>query len=139
MIFGYSREITPIHLLINWLLHIDFGFILFFVISLSCCGVWFFVIVLLQRFIFRCLVLFYLRVSDLDRQSLFNQLQTINHIMVISMLSYWCYKYYSHYRIIKFVGFDPIYYTINFDDVSSSMVFSDLVFVFLLIYCYFDQ
>ena len=134
MIFGYSREITPIHLLINWLLHID-CFILFFVISLSCCGVWFFVIVLLQRFIFRCLVLFYLHVSDLDRQSLFNQLQTINHIMVISMLSYWCYKYYSHYSIIKFVGFDPIYYTINFDDVSSSMVFSDLVFVFLLIYC----
>ena len=35
--------------------------------------------------------------------------------------------YYSHYSIIKFIGFKPIYYAINLCDVSSSMIFSDLV------------
>ena len=43
--------------------------------------------------------------------------------------------YYSHYRIIKFVNFKPIYCTINLGVVSSSMVFSDLVSVFISMYC----
>ena len=46
-------------------------------------------------------------------------------IMVISMLKNWSRKYFSHF-IIKFVGFMPICYTINFNIVSSCMIFSYL-------------
>ena len=46
-------------------------------------------------------------------------------IMVVSMLKNWSCMYYSHY-FIKFIGFMPIYYTINLDGVSSCMVFSYL-------------
>ena len=45
--------------------------------------------------------------------------------MVVSMLKNWSRIYSNHY-IIKFVGFMPIYYTINLDIVSSYMVFSYL-------------
>ena len=41
------------------------------------------------------------------------------------------YRYFSHYSIIKFEGFEPIYYTINAGAISYSMVFNDLVFVFV--------
>ena len=47
--------------------------------------------------------------------------------MVVSMLQNLSHKYYSHYIIIKFVGFELIYYVINFNVVSSSLIFSDLV------------
>ena len=46
--------------------------------------------------------------------------------MVVTMLLNWSYKYYSHYSIIKFIGFKMIYYTINM-----SAVFINLLFVFL--------
>ena len=55
--------------------------------------------------------------------------------MVIGMLQNLSYEYYSHYNIIKFVGFEPIYYTIYLDVVSSFMLFSDLVIVILYMYC----
>ena len=51
-----------------------------------------------------------------------HQLQNLSHI------------YYSHYGIIKFVRFEPFCYAIN-TGVSSSMIFSDLVSVFLSMYC----
>ena len=41
--------------------------------------------------------------------------------------------YSSHYKIIKFIGFEPICYVINLSDASSSMVFSEFVFVFVLL------
>ena len=37
--------------------------------------------------------------------------------------------YFSHYSIIKFIGFEPIYYIINLNVVSSFMVFSEFVCV----------
>ena len=52
--------------LIKWLFHVDLGFILFFVISSSCCLVWF-CVVLLRYFVFRRFVAtFYLCVDDSD-------------------------------------------------------------------------
>ena len=36
--------------------------------------------------------------------------------------------------IIKFVGFEPIYYVINLGIVSSYIVFSEFVYVFLSMY-----
>ena len=42
--------------------------------------------------------------------------------------------------IIKFIiVFEPIYYIVNLSGVSSSMVFSDLVFLFLSMYCLFKS
>ena len=94
MIFSHSRpKITFLHLFLSiyfftkWLFHIESGFILFYVISSSYCGVWFCVVVLLQRFVFHCLVtVFYLCVGDLDRKNIFYQTKTKNQIMVVSML-----------------------------------------------------
>ena len=112
MIFGHYRsEITHLHLfpslffLIKWLFYIDLGFILFFVISSSCCGIWFCVVillrcfvfvVLLRRFVFVVLLLrfvfvvllrhFILRVGDSDKPSIFDQTETKNQIMVVDML-----------------------------------------------------
>ena len=55
------------------------------------------------------------------------------------MLQNWNHKYSSHNSIIKcvgstikYVGFEPIHYTINLDDISSFMVFSDFDYLFLL-------
>ena len=53
--------------------------------------------------------------------------------MIVNMLQNLSHKYYSHYIIIKFVGFELIYYVINFNIVSSSMIFSDLVYVFYVL------
>ena len=39
--------------------------------------------------------------------------------------------YYSHYQIIKYVGFESIHYTFNLGVVSSSKVFSGFDFMFL--------
>ena len=36
---------------------------------------------------------------------------------------------------IKFVGFELIYYSIKFSDVSYFMIFNDLVFIFLSMNC----
>ena len=41
------------------------------------------------------------------------------------MLENWSNIYYSHYRIIKCIGFEPIYYVINVDVALSSKVFSE--------------
>ena len=39
--------------------------------------------------------------------------------------------YFSHHRIIKYVGFEPIYCAINLDDTPSFRVFNEFDFVFL--------
>ena len=39
--------------------------------------------------------------------------------------------YYSHYRIIKCVGFGPIHYAINLEAESSFRVFSEFNSMFL--------
>ena len=59
--------------------------------------------------------------------------------MVVSMLQMLSYMYSSHYSIIKFVGFKMIYYAISLGVVSYSIVFSDLIPMLLLIYCYFES
>ena len=38
----------------------------------------------------------------------------------------WSYKYFSYCSIIKFIGFEQIYYVIKLNVVSSSIVFSEL-------------
>ena len=81
-----------------------------------------FLSVLLQRVIVRCLItVFYLCESNLDRQDRFDQSKI--QIMVVTMLKNWSCRYSNH-NIIKFVGFIPIYYVINFDIISSYMVHS---------------
>ena len=45
--------------------------------------------------------------------------------MVINMLQDWNHMYSSHYRIIKYVSFEPIIYAINLNIASSSKVFSE--------------
>ena len=59
--------------------------------------------------------------------------------MIISMLQNYNHKYSSHYNIIKFVGFESIYYAINLGDISSSIIFSDSIFIFLSIYYHFES
>ena len=39
--------------------------------------------------------------------------------------------YSSHYRIIKYVGFEPKFYSINLDVMSSSKVFCEFDYMFL--------
>ena len=55
--------------------------------------------------------------------------------MVVSILQNLSYMYSSHYRIIKFIGFEPIYYAINQSVISLFMVFNDLVSMFLSMIC----
>ena len=54
-----------------------------------------------------------------------NSINQIYHIMVVSMLKNWSFRYFNHF-IIKFVGFMLIYYIINLDIISSFIVFSNL-------------
>ena len=53
--------------------------------------------------------------------------------MFISMLQIYNLRHLRHYWIIKYVGLEPISFSINMDVVSSSKVFSTLDSVFLLI------
>ena len=54
---------------------------------------------------------------------------TTNQSMVINMLHNWNHTYYSYYNII--------YYAINSGKVSTFMVFSEFVSVFLSMYYYY--
>ena len=54
--------------------------------------------------------------------------------MVISMLQYLSYMYFSHDNITS-VSFDLIYYVINMSIVLSFMVFNEFIYMFLSIYC----
>ena len=91
---------------------------------------------LLWRFVFcRLVTVFYIFVDDSNEQSIFHQIQTTNQIIVISILQNLSHIYFSHYNIIKFISFVPIYYAINPSVVSFSMVFNDLVLVIPSIYC----
>ena len=51
--------------------------------------------------------------------------------MVVGMLQNWNHRYPTHYRIIKYVGFEPIIYAINLDIASSFKVFSEFDSIFL--------
>ena len=52
--------------------------------------------------------------------------------MVVNMLQNWNHRYCSHYKIIKYVCFEPINYAINLNIASSSKVFNKFDFMFLL-------
>ena len=41
------------------------------------------------------------------------------------------HRYSNHYRIINFVGFEAIYHAITLHVISLSMIFNELVYVFL--------
>ena len=47
--------------------------------------------------------------------------------------------YYSHYRIIKYVGFESIIYAINIDAALSFQVFSVFEFMLFRMYCKFKS
>ena len=59
----------------------------------------------------------------LDGQSVFDQTNITNQIMVVNMLQNLSNMYSSHYRAIKCVGFEPIHYANNLYVVSSPMIF----------------
>ena len=67
-------------------------------------------------------------VIDSDMQSIFDQTKITNQIMVFSMLNNLSLMNYNQYNIIKFIGFKLIYYVINLDIISFSIVFIELVF-----------
>ena len=67
-------------------------------------------------------------VIDSDMQSIFDQTKITNQIMVFSMLNNLSFMNYNQYNIIKFIGFKLIYYVINLDIISFSIVFIELVF-----------
>ena len=61
--------------------------------------------------------------------------------MVVNILHNWSHIYFSYNSDIKYVGstikciiLEPIYYTINLNVVSSSMIFNDFDFMFLSMY-----
>ena len=47
-------------------------------------------------------------------------------------LNTYSHRYSSDYSIIKYEGFELIYYTINLDVVSSFWIFREFVSIFLL-------
>ena len=76
--------------------------------------------------------------SNSDGQIIFDQTETTNQIMIVNTLQNWSFRYFSHYNIIKFVSFKPNYYIINLSVVSSTMVLSNLIYVFLMC-CQFES
>ena len=61
--------------------------------------------------------------------------------MVVNIMQNWNYKHSSHNGNIKCVGsiikcidFESIYHAINFDAISSFMVFSDFDYMFISMY-----
>ena len=81
-------------------------------------------------FFFHCLIaIFYLCVGDLDKQNIFDQTDTTNQILIVSMLHKLTHNYFSHHNIIKFEYFDIIYYVINLGVVLFFMIFSKFVFL----------
>ena len=53
--------------------------------------------------------------------------------MVINMLKNRSHRYSSHYRVIKYIGFEPIHCATNLDAISSFEVFSEFDSVFISI------
>ena len=66
-----------------------------------------------------------------ERQRKFNQTETSNQIIVVKMLLNWNNMYYSHYRIIKCIGFKPIHYVTKLDVMSLSKGLNEFNYVFL--------
>ena len=52
-------------------------------------------------------------------------------VMIVNMLKNWNHKYSILYRIIKYVGFESIIYTINLATTSSSKFFNKFKYMFL--------
>ena len=69
-------------------------------------------------------------VGDLNSKT--DSIKTSSKIMIFSILLNWIHMYFSHYRIIKYVGFKLIYCAIDLDVVSSFRVFSELDYLFIL-------
>ena len=46
----------------------------------------------------------------------------IHQIMIANIIQNYNHKHSNHYWIIKYIGFKPIIYAINLEDVSSSKV-----------------
>ena len=64
------------------------------------------------------------------RQNIFNLIETLNHgHQYVAKLES---RYSSHYIIIKYIGFEPIFYAINMDIMSSSKVFNKFDYMLLL-------
>ena len=106
---------------------------MFFVILYSYYYVWFFVIVFSTFYFLRCFVaVSYFYIGNSDEQSIFDEIETINQIMVMNQN----HIYYSHYTIIKFIEFESNYYVINLNVISSFIVFNEFVYLFIS-RCYF--
>ena len=74
----------------------------------------------------------YLCAGNSCEQNIFDQIKTTNQIIVINMLQNYSHIYFNHNSIIKIVSFKSIYYIINLDTVSFSMIFNNLVYVFFI-------
>ena len=62
------------------------------------------------------------------------RIETINEIMIVSILKNQSHEYSNHYSIIKFVIFDPIYYyAINLIIISSFIIFNEFAYVFFTV------
>ena len=70
-----------------------------------------------------CSLSYYVVCGRFKRQSILDQTDTINQIMIINMLQKLSYRYSSHYKIIKCVSFESIHYVINLNDVFLFNVF----------------
>ena len=54
-----------------------------------------------------------------------------HQIIVINMFKNWNHRYYSQYRIIKYVGFESILYNINLNVTLFFKVFTKFDYMFL--------
>ena len=89
-------------------------------LSLTCCSVWLFV----SLFVGCC-------VGDSDSSAALIKQRSHIKSMFVSMLHQTLnLKYSRHIRIICCVGLEPFLLAINLDVVSSSNVFSNLIYVF---------
>ena len=113
---------------IKWFLSPDMSFHLiflyFYVFLLPiCCGVW-----LGHRMTIDLFVSF--RVDDSDYKIILIRHKSHIKFLFVGMLhQMWNLRYSRHLRITKYVNLEPFVFAINLDAVSSSNVFSVLVFV----------
>ena len=76
------------------------------------CGLWF-CIILIRWFVYVVLLLCFLVCERFRRQSIFDQIEATNQIIVVNILQNRSHMYSSHYISIKCVGFKSIHYAIN--------------------------
>ena len=61
-----------------------------------------------------------------------DSIKTLNQLIIVNILYNLSYMYYSHYIIIKYIGFKPIYYAINLYIVLYFINFNEFNSLFLL-------